>query len=676
MANLETNVSYAFALWDAEEEGLLGSFLYAERATSRGDRIIMNVNMDMIGHYENDIDGKVCSNQGEYEQLLITLADSLEGINLHFQPYSGGGTDYLAFELNGYDYVTLHEYVFSSVYHSSQDNCAHLNFDYLTRMARSAMLIGYVVGENFIPDPELILATVGELPLAIYPQVQYPVEISIDSYGGAGVVPGSVLLHYSIAEGNWVADPMIETDNSVYTGYLPSMECEIRLEYYVTAEEYTSGLYYYPDENVTVSACVATGSELVFYDDFWSDLGWQVASDAVRGDWERARVSSESVWGSPGIDYDGNRYCYLTHSGYGMGVDGGSTTLTSPTLDASAGPVLLHYARWYSNHTGGAPYSDVLIIEISNDNGTSWTQLELVGPVEQATGGWYPKKFWVDDLIAPTDQIRIRFIASDYGEDSQVEAAIDEFSMIVFTFGPRIITDALPQWTAGVPYAQQLDAVGCSESYTWSDKYGHLENTGLSVSPTGMVSGTSLQPGLIIFAAEVLDDVGEGDEHMYSFMINPALAIETEELPGAKIGLIYDYELLADGGTGGKTWTDKNNILDGSGLALTSDGHILGMPVDTGVFNVLVRVEDEVSAWAEEELVLIIGHDYVCGDANGDETVNVADAVYLINYVFKGGPVPDPLESGDANCDGGINVGDAVYLIAYVFKGGPEPCCP
>lgn len=65
---------------------------------------------------------------------------------------------------------------------------------------------------------------------------------------------------------------------------------------------------------------------------------------------------------------------------------------------------------------------------------------------------------------------------------------------------------------------------------------------------------------------------------------------------------------------------------------------------------------------------------YICGDANSDEGVNVGDAVYLINYVFKGGPAPDPLEAGDANCDGGVNVGDAVYLINYVFKGGPAPC--
>ena len=68
------------------------------------------------------------------------------------------------------------------------------------------------------------------------------------------------------------------------------------------------------------------------------------------------------------------------------------------------------------------------------------------------------------------------------------------------------------------------------------------------------------------------------------------------------------------------------------------------------------------------------GPDYVCGDCNADGTANITDAVYLITYIFGGGPPPNPLESGDANCDGSANITDAVYLIQYIFGGGPPPC--
>jgi hypothetical protein len=63
----------------------------------------------------------------------------------------------------------------------------------------------------------------------------------------------------------------------------------------------------------------------------------------------------------------------------------------------------------------------------------------------------------------------------------------------------------------------------------------------------------------------------------------------------------------------------------------------------------------------------------ICGDANGDATVNVSDAVYIINYVFVGGGAPSPLACGDANSDGTVNVSDAVYIINYVFVGGGAP---
>ncbi|MEZ5359256.1 MAG: M4 family metallopeptidase [Candidatus Zixiibacteriota bacterium] len=75
-------------------------------------------------------------------------------------------------------------------------------------------------------------------------------------------------------------------------------------------------------------------------------------------------------------------------------------------------------------------------------------------------------------------------------------------------------------------------------------------------------------------------------------------------------------------------------------------------------------------------LAFISEVDIMYGDASGDGTINIGDAVFLINYIFKGGPAPDPIENGDANCDGSVNVGDAVFLVNFIFNGGPAPGCP
>jgi hypothetical protein len=64
------------------------------------------------------------------------------------------------------------------------------------------------------------------------------------------------------------------------------------------------------------------------------------------------------------------------------------------------------------------------------------------------------------------------------------------------------------------------------------------------------------------------------------------------------------------------------------------------------------------------------------GDANGDGEINSGDIVYLINYLFIGGPAPSPLEAGDADCNGKIDASDVIFLINYLFIDGPAPGCP
>ena len=64
------------------------------------------------------------------------------------------------------------------------------------------------------------------------------------------------------------------------------------------------------------------------------------------------------------------------------------------------------------------------------------------------------------------------------------------------------------------------------------------------------------------------------------------------------------------------------------------------------------------------------------GDANYDKLIDLADAVFLLNYLFKSGPQPYPLLAGDTNCDEVVDVADVVCLLNYLFKNGSEPGCP
>ncbi len=73
---------------------------------------------------------------------------------------------------------------------------------------------------------------------------------------------------------------------------------------------------------------------------------------------------------------------------------------------------------------------------------------------------------------------------------------------------------------------------------------------------------------------------------------------------------------------------------------------------------------------------IALWHQFVCGDTNDDEIVNILDILYLIDYKFKDGPEPKPMLAADVNGDGLVNILDIIYLIDYKFKGGPEPNCP
>ncbi|MGA1779743.1 MAG: PKD domain-containing protein [Planctomycetota bacterium] len=62
---------------------------------------------------------------------------------------------------------------------------------------------------------------------------------------------------------------------------------------------------------------------------------------------------------------------------------------------------------------------------------------------------------------------------------------------------------------------------------------------------------------------------------------------------------------------------------------------------------------------------------FMRGDANYDLGVDISDAIFLLSYLFTGGPPPECPDSADTNDDGSLNIGDAIYGLTFLFSAGP-----
>lgn len=62
------------------------------------------------------------------------------------------------------------------------------------------------------------------------------------------------------------------------------------------------------------------------------------------------------------------------------------------------------------------------------------------------------------------------------------------------------------------------------------------------------------------------------------------------------------------------------------------------------------------------------------GDVDNSGGLSILDVTYIINFLYKGGPAPQPHTIvGDANCNGVVNIIDVTYINSHLYYGGPEP---
>ena len=412
----------------------------------------------------------------------------------------------------------------------------------------------------------------------------------------------------------------------------PSCPANHSVRFY--AHAYADGGY-----DILVDFYVTVGQTVESFEsgDF-SAMDWQTAGDAF---W--SVVSTEAYEGS-----------YSAKSGVISHYD---TTEISVTVEVvSAGDISFFY-------------------KVSSEARYDWLRFYIDG-VQRVR--WAGIIDWSDTSFAVTPGTRTftwrytKDVNTTEGEDC---AWVDLIIFPQINVGFEIATAALPDWTVGEPYSIQLQANGGTAPLTWSDNNNGLDGTALTLSSSGLISGTPISDGTITLDVYVEDQNLDSDSKTFVFEIAPALAITTTTLASGMIGQPYSETLNAAGGTGAKTWFDKNNDLGAYGLTLSSNGTITGSPTASGNINFIAEVDDAIGASDENPFTLSILEACLCGDVEGDDDIDVLDIVYLIDYKFKDGPAPGNPLCSDVNNDGDVNILDIVKLIDFKFKAGSPPDC-
>ena len=218
------------------------------------------------------------------------------------------------------------------------------------------------------------------------------------------------------------------------TSYMDSALAAAQTYYYVVRAADSRGN---EETNLVARPVAATVLPLVIYNETFEAGagGWARISpeSATTGLWELGDPEPTTV--QPGDDATPppgvNAWITGLAAGANAGdndVDGGVTTLASGNIDLKAQPSpVLQLTLFYSNDGGANPGEDPLLVDLSSDGGTTWTNvLSSLADIP----AWTPTQFPIAGVVPITSQFRIRVTAEDLGVGgSLVEAGVDDVSV-------------------------------------------------------------------------------------------------------------------------------------------------------------------------------------------------------------------------------------------------------
>jgi len=244
----------------------------------------------------------------------------------------------------------------------------------------------------------------------------------------------------------------------------------------------------------------------------------------------------------------------------------------------------------------------------------------------QTTGGTLPVRFEIlstltsgflppgvslslGGILSGTPQSTGTFTFSVRATDAVNLVAQTTFTLVITAAGPSITTSQLPGGTAGQTYSQNISAAGGTPPYAFSVASGQLPPS-LSLSSTGILSGTANSPGIYSFTVRVTDSLQQSADVAFSIDISAgaiSLSINALAPPPGLLYFPYSFLLSASGGRTPYAWSIPTGSIP-NGVRLDPNGLMSGLLLSPGVYRFTARVSDANGATSDVSLAVTVAN--------------------------------------------------------------------
>ncbi|HWQ56206.1 MAG TPA: putative Ig domain-containing protein [Bryobacteraceae bacterium] len=221
--------------------------------------------------------------------------------------------------------------------------------------------------------------------------------------------------------------------------------------------------------------------------------------------------------------------------------------------------------------------------------------------------------------------------------DSMSGIGLRAVTITIFDVGPA----TLPNATVGTAYSQAFTPVGGVSPYSFHEFLTSPNGPtttvppGLTLSSSGILSGTPTATGTFNINLQVTDGQGRVFIKVISIVVGPAaLTITTASpLPGGTVGTPYSVAFVATGAASAITWTISSGTLP-PGLTLASNGLLSGTPTSAATAAFTVRAATGTSPAAAIQSATKSFALSVADNVSALEvtTVSLPEATYQISY--------------------------------------------